>query len=233
MRNPNKQIFGIPPADEQEQASAARSAALQKPKFVSTYRTKTRTVMILTYWGQWTIARVAVASFAAMLVFNVARFTKDCVLDYSTRGACANRIDWAEMNRRDAALRQLQREHVRQDPEQSPVWKQLPEQEFYSVHEWAEVVTDSNLRDAPSLQSTIIGVVRINERLEVVTITNGWAEVVNKSKTGWVSWSALELDNPEDDATKQKINTTTSTLDLPVTNPDGTVGPAAADTSKD
>jgi hypothetical protein len=233
MRNPKQQIFGIPVADEVEETSAARSAALQKPKFVSTYRTRTRTVVILTYWGQWTIARLAIAAFAFMIIFNLIRFTKDCVFDYSTQGACANRIDWAAMNRRDAAIRQLQREQVRNDPEQSPVWTQIPEREFYSVHEWAEVVTDSNLRDAPSLQSTIIGVVRTSERVEVVTITNGWAEVVNKSKTGWVSWSALELDNPDDNSTTSKINSTTSNLDLPVTNPSDSIGPAAADASKD
>ena len=233
MRNPNRQIFGMPVVDEVEAASAARSAALQKPNFISTYRTRTRTVMILTYWGQWTIARLAIALFAFLLIFNLIRFTKDCVFDYSTQGACANRIDWAAINRRDAAVRSLQRAQERVDPEQAKVWAQVPERDIYSIHEWAEVVATSNLRDAPSMQSTIIGVVTEHERLEVVTITTGWAEVTNKKKTGWVAWSALELENPEDEVTKQKINATTSSLDLPVTNPSLYIGPAANDSSKD
>jgi len=233
MRNPNRQILGMPVVDEIEENSAARSAALQKAKFISTYQANNRTVMILTYWGQWTIARIAIISFLFLIIFNLIRFTRDCVFDYSTQGACANRIDWVAINRRDASVRSLQRAQERVDPEQATVWAQVPERDIYSIHEWAEVVTVSNLRDAPSMQSKIIGIVTEHERVEVVTITPGWAEVTNKKKTGWVAWSALELDNPEDDALKAKINDTVQGLDLPVINPSLHIGPAANDLSKD
>jgi hypothetical protein len=184
-------IWGV---DDPLTQTAARSAALQKSGYIALYRDQQRTHLVVTAQGQQRLAKTMIALFALLVVFNVLRWTHDCVFSWSTTGTCANRIDWQEIRRREQLVRGLSDSLASDNVNSHIVAKK---QAILTTNNWASTLQAVNLRVAPDRNSDIVLVLQEGARIEILSLVRGWAEVqtVKGINRGWITQSAIALDS--------------------------------------
>ena len=197
----DQRIWGL---DDPE--TGARSAALQKSTILAVYRENGRTRATITTQGQHRIIKFTLALMLLTVLFNIGRYVDNCVLTWSTKGTCANRIDWREIKHREAVLRsadslgQDNTETATNTPQTKPSTKDTIQTVTASIA-WGTVNRPINLRSEPDKNSSIESVLQEGTRIEVLSLsTRGWAEVqtVRATHRGWISQSAVDLDSDSD-----------------------------------
>ena len=188
----DQRIWGL---DDPE--TGARSAALQKSTILAVYRENGRTRATITTQGQHRIIKFTLALMFLTVVFNIGRYVDNCVLDWSTKGTCANRIDWREIKHREAVLRSADS----LGHESTDIASNNTIQTVTASIAWGTVNRPINLRSEPDKNSSIESVLAEGTRIEVLSLsTRGWAEVqtVRATHRGWISQSAVDLDSDSD-----------------------------------
>lgn len=179
-------FWGIDPVTQ----TAARSAALQKSTLFATYTVGRETHVVMTNRGQSLTLKTITLLAAITFTFNIVRFVHDCVWTWSSSGTCANRIDWTEIKRREAAVRSISDGVILADHITQP-------EPIVSSNNWASTMIAVNLRVAPDRSAEIRTVLQEGARIEILSTVPGWAEVqtVKAQYKGWITQSAIGLDS--------------------------------------